>query len=502
MRRPLTFMRRFLSDQRGSALVFVAIMLPVLVGFALLAIDMSRANSLHNDLQKGADAFALAGAAELDGGTGARFRANAAITNLIANQTKFSTSSDPALTRDDVTIQYLKGLPASDGTALGSDGVDSTGHDWNATDDSDAKFVEVTINSDAAVGGFATIFPASFLGGSNGFTLGAQAVAGFGSAVCDYTPMFICNPYSSLDAMQTALSGTTKPMILLKKQSGGNQAQYGPGNYGYLTTPGDSRQNKDIAEMLAVEHPRACYSDNGINTKPGNIPTLNDAINVRFDIYGNGNTAGYSLTPALNPPAKNVRKGMAVKITGNGHGNGGSCSYQAPNSGQAANYMALPRDNCFLTSTCAAIGQAGSRLGNGSWNFDGYWNVNHPGAAADKASLVAQYGANPSRYDVYMYEIAHPTLASGPEATAPACNSPSADASRRLLYVAVVDCVANPVSGGGGNYPVQVFASMFLTEPAGGPPDADIYAEFVDISSSYGQGTLSKFQRDEAQLYR
>ena len=41
-----------------------------------------------------------------------------------------------------------------------------------------------------------------------------------------------------------------------------------------------------------------------------------------------------------------------------------------------------------------------------------------------------------------------------------------------------------------------------LTEPAGGPPDADIYAEFVDISSSYGQGTLSKFQRDEAQLYR
>jgi Flp pilus assembly protein TadG len=494
--------RRFLRDERGSALVFVAVMLPVLVGFALLAIDMSRANSLHNDLQKGADAFALAGAAELDGGTGAMFRATAAITNLISNKAQFSTSDSPDISIDDVTVNYLKGLPASDATALGSDGVDSTGVNWNAADDGEARFVEVTIKPDAGVGGFATIFPASFVGGSDSFTLGAQAVAGFGSAVCDYTPMFICNPYSSLEAMQQALSGTQKPMVLLKKQTGGNQAQYGPGNYGYLTTPTDSRQNKDIAEMLAVEHPRACYSDNGINTKPGNIPTLNDAINVRFDIYGNGNTAGYSLTPALNPPAKNVRKGMAVKITGGGNGKGGSCTYEAPAPGQAANYMALPRDNCFASSTCAAIGQAGSRLGDGSWNFDAYWTVNHPGAATDKAALVAQYGANPSRYDVYMYEIAHPILASGPEATAPACNTASADASRRLLYVAVVDCVANPVSGGGGNYPVQVFASMFLTEPAGGPPDADIYAEFVDISSSYGQGTLSKFQRDEAQLYR
>nr|WP_246684365.1 pilus assembly protein TadG-related protein [Mesorhizobium sp. B2-6-5] len=42
-------------------------MLPVLVGFSLLAIDMSRASSLHNDPQKGVDALALAAAAELDG---------------------------------------------------------------------------------------------------------------------------------------------------------------------------------------------------------------------------------------------------------------------------------------------------------------------------------------------------------------------------------------------------------------------------------------------------
>ncbi|MER8923780.1 pilus assembly protein TadG-related protein [Mesorhizobium sp. M0802] len=61
--------RAFWNDQRGIAMILVAIMLPVLVGFALLAIDMSRANSLHNDMQKGADAFVLAAAAELDGNT-------------------------------------------------------------------------------------------------------------------------------------------------------------------------------------------------------------------------------------------------------------------------------------------------------------------------------------------------------------------------------------------------------------------------------------------------
>ena len=50
---------RLLREEDGNALVFVAIMLPVLVGFALLAIDMSRANSLHNDMQSGADALVV-----------------------------------------------------------------------------------------------------------------------------------------------------------------------------------------------------------------------------------------------------------------------------------------------------------------------------------------------------------------------------------------------------------------------------------------------------------
>src|SRR4051812_44186699 len=99
--------RQFAADERGIALILVAIMLPVLIGFALLAIDMSRAESLHNDLQKGADAYALAMAAELDGNADSITRANNAKANLLANETKFSTTGDHTLTPADLTVTFL-----------------------------------------------------------------------------------------------------------------------------------------------------------------------------------------------------------------------------------------------------------------------------------------------------------------------------------------------------------------------------------------------------------
>jgi hypothetical protein len=54
-----------------------------------------------------------------------------------------------------------------------------------------AAFVEVTVQPI----GLPTILPASFFGGSNLLTVGAQAVAGFDQVVCDFTPIFICNPF-------------------------------------------------------------------------------------------------------------------------------------------------------------------------------------------------------------------------------------------------------------------------------------------------------------------
>ncbi|ESY41429.1 TadE/TadG family type IV pilus assembly protein [Mesorhizobium sp. RSR380A] len=478
--------RAFWNDQRGVAMLFAAIMVPVLVGFALLAIDMSRANSLHNDMQKGADAFALAAAAELDGNTDAITRANRARDNLLkTNATKFSTADYHKLVPADLTVTYLSGIPASDSIGLNAAGVDENGVNWSTTDPKVARFAEVTVNSTA----FATIFPASFVGSNDTMNLQTQAVAGFNNALCQFTPMFICNPYTSIGALQTAVSGTTKPMIWLKEQTGGSSAQYGPGNYGFLSSPQGDKSTETLTEMFAVTSPPACYSQNGVKTRPGNIPPVNAGINTRFDIYDNGGP--YKTDPTLNPPAPNVRKGMVVKNAGKSN-----CSYDAPNSGQANNYKALPRDNCFTSGSCSQAGV----LGDGSWDFAGYWTVNHGNAST--AGVITSCGANPSRYCVYKFETANPTLKSGQEATAPQCNTTTQGADRRLLYVAIIDCVANTVQGGGQTLPVQAFASVFVTEPAGGAPNADIYGEIEDISTVVGQNTLKKLQRNEAQLYR
>src|SRR5688572_18133775 len=87
-------LRKFGTDENGLAMILVSIMLPVLIGFALLVIDGSRAGNLHNDTQRGADALAIAAAAELDGQADAWTRAERALENLVDNTTRFSEEDD------------------------------------------------------------------------------------------------------------------------------------------------------------------------------------------------------------------------------------------------------------------------------------------------------------------------------------------------------------------------------------------------------------------------
>ncbi len=56
---------RILNNQKGVSAILVAILLPVLIGFAALAIDVGYMYTTKNELQNIADAAALAGAGEL-----------------------------------------------------------------------------------------------------------------------------------------------------------------------------------------------------------------------------------------------------------------------------------------------------------------------------------------------------------------------------------------------------------------------------------------------------
>jgi Flp pilus assembly protein TadG len=84
----------FWRDRRGVILPYVTLMLVVVVGVAVLALDGARLMSLQTQLQNGADALALARAAELDRLPNSEARAVNAINSLLANSTLFGTGAN------------------------------------------------------------------------------------------------------------------------------------------------------------------------------------------------------------------------------------------------------------------------------------------------------------------------------------------------------------------------------------------------------------------------
>jgi hypothetical protein len=202
----------------------------VLIGFGLLAIDIGRLTTLQSTLHHGADALALAGGAELDRRPDAIVRANRAITNLITTNTSLFGTTVVTINSSSVTTRYFASIPASDATPMPSGAGLSAGV---AADNMDARFVEVTVTPVA----FNTIFPASFLGAFNSTAATATAVAGFDAAVCDFTPMFMCNPYEAstntdfLEATELYkhFDRTNYPdrigRLINMKQTGGSSAQ-------------------------------------------------------------------------------------------------------------------------------------------------------------------------------------------------------------------------------------------------------------------------------------
>ncbi|UCI30530.1 TadE/TadG family type IV pilus assembly protein [Mesorhizobium sp. B4-1-4] len=495
--------RAFWNDQRGIAMILVAIMLPVLIGFALLAIDMSRANGLHNDLQKGVDGLALAAAAELDGRTDSIIRANSAVANLVSNGTLFSTSGSHAIVLADVTVTYLTGIPASDDTALSAAGVDANGVNWASTDPKAVSFAEVTVKA-AGAGSFATIFPASLLGSKDTMDIQPQAVAGFVQSICETVPLFMCNPFETTDPstsktiQQAFASGDTygREFRVLKVDS-----NPGPGNFGLI-----DNNLSSLRDAIAIGTSGTCYSRDSLTTKTGvTLGQVNTGLNVRFDLYSgslNKNNKDFNYRPATN-----VRKGQKT-----------GCSKYDPVTDNTA--LPLPPGANYVD----AKGMSDQIASQGFWSS--YWSINHGTTYPNVPSATNPTGtktAPASRYDVYKYEISHgfvsdKSLAPTKETGDPSCykgDAPTVDPERRLLNMAIVDCIANDdkLNGHVALKP-DGYVSVFVNTPvqkqdntkdpedpsAGEKP---ISLEIVDVDGGFANNTLvDKAFRNEAQLYR
>src|SRR5437660_11339083 len=140
--------RAFWLDTHGVILPYVTMMLVVIIGFSVLALDGARYMSLQTQLQNGADALALAGAAELDRLPTSINRAINAINNLVTNSSLFGSGSDRNVRV--ARIRFLRSLPVRDSDPVLSGNL--------TADPTQAAFVEVTVEPV----GLATILPASF----------------------------------------------------------------------------------------------------------------------------------------------------------------------------------------------------------------------------------------------------------------------------------------------------------------------------------------------------
>ncbi len=77
-------MKKPLQGQRGAVVIWFALLLPVLVGFTALAIDLSRLGMTKAELQNAADAAALGGARSLSNAGGSPYNWTAAANAALA----------------------------------------------------------------------------------------------------------------------------------------------------------------------------------------------------------------------------------------------------------------------------------------------------------------------------------------------------------------------------------------------------------------------------------
>jgi len=482
--------KNFSADIDGVILPYVTVMLVVIIGVSVLALDGARFMYLQTQLQNEADALAVAAAAELD-------RMPTAIERALNAISKFGNGSNGNV--QVAEVKFLGSLPARD-----SDPILPT---HLTSDPTRAAFVEVTV----APITMPTILPASIFGGSNALTAGAKAVAGFDQVVCNFTPVYICNPFetpgmSYAEATQALGNASNDPASQHKLiRLAGTQTMtrnFGPGNFGYLvpttgTLPIEAcgpPAGAGIGQAIAASRPTTCLKLSGVDIQPANDQVAMDGLNTRFDIYMNG----FQSCKDNYIADVNVRKGYVTL------GNVNWCNAKPSGTNwPIADTVAAPLpvdQNMIVVNADNGAQQLDTTvaLGNGTWNCADYWSVAHStGPGKDLPPQGCTATATISRFSVYQYEMNYITDRSpGAENGNPQCN-PLGIKYRRVLNAAIINCGSNPelMSRNARDVPVAGFGKFFLTVPAAF--GASLYAEFLGLIKP-----TDNLNHDKVQLYR
>lgn len=474
----------FLRSQSGSIMIYTGAFMAIGVGGAALSIDIGRIVLLKTQMQNRADAGALAGAAQLDAYPGAIERSRTVITDaMVAYTTAAADQGELA-----VWNAEFYAVDPNDPTKTKRGPV--------TTDDGQARFAEVLMERRTL-----SFFYGPALNLLTGkpadstTTLDARAVGMSDPFICKMQPLMICNPFDD------GIASTVDPDIRLPEYSGyglrikqaGQTGAWQPGNFGLLDLPEDAGYTgggaNNVQAALEAEDPLGCYAVATLDTAPGNkTQKVRDGVNVRW--YG-----------------PNV----------------------APN---VLNYSGQYRDS---NMTPAADPTESVSWGNGIWDFSGYWAAFHPGIPEPV------FPVTPTRYQVYLFEsgivfymkkggggkgtkftlnaaeagsgnwqkidladyIADPIYAgietdpgsgvalvrnlSDPtnnyldgEPPVPPETVSAQGYKRRLMKIAVANCLENSFQGNAAIPAEGSYVEIFLTEEATGPNDgATIYGEIV-----------------------
>ena len=505
--------RRFFRSDEGGVAIYVALTSVIMIGFGGLVVDLSRLFTLQTELQNAADFSALAGAAELDGKAGAIARARlAAKTALITNTQTFATGgADIVITDPD--IRFLTALPPTDDDPVTSSLL--------TTVDAAARFIEVTASTRQVAYLLAPVLAARVGGDGTAPTSGpasAVAVAGYNSVVCDFPPLMICNP-AEADGNAGAPFDVVPGQLIELKTKGG-EGHWGPGNFGLLDPPLGNQGAGAVVDNLAKTNPVGCYSST-VDLRTGAVSNpVSKGINVRWDMYENPgfkkekNNSEYK-------PAMNVTKGK----------------YQLGNKfedyvGSPLNGRPMPFHPCLSAGNCDTLGPSfherfmppadANAADQGTFWAD-YFATNHPGVtfANEYAAIDADGDGVITRKEVYDWENAGAIPVGDADgdgdvdAADAAANSSiagengnpmnyggsaSPDAKRRMMPVAVLNCIGDgPINGNTDDVPVVAFAKMFLSHPAEDGSEQTIYAEVVGVLQP---GVDDDILHDIVQLYR
>ena len=490
---------RLIADRGGAVAATVGLSLFALIAIGGVAFDYARMASLDTELQNAADQAALAGVSQLDGLPGACSRAAGAARALITNRTLMANDGG-------VTAIAIPNETTCDATGSVRFYQDA-GKVTPATNDTNAKFLEVQVTPRTAFYALTPIVAALSSG-----PLNATAFAGLGSAICKTPPVMICNPQETGANTNFDIASFIGKGI--KNVSVGNgSGTWVPGNFGYLDTNGGSNGAPGLREALGWNSPPGdCAAATGVDTKTGASVSVTDALNTRFDIYDSNVSCPTGGTcPASINSVKDMVRGASAngnnscKIHNSGWGLGTTYygSGTMPNSATVAMAdtstpasMGHPRDMCHAVDS-AVTGACTGPVGNGLWDRDAYFRVNYLRSNGTRWNNIewkanTLLGATPTRYQVYDWEIAHigqtidgvtilgpnPVGATGNTKVAYGQSVCSAGAGfspitpgptspdRRKLSVAVINCIAQGVSGNSTNVQVKEWLDVFLVEPS------------------------------------